>query len=205
MSDVCWGPVCEWLHLLSQWLKVHILPVAPLITAVIATIAGAVAVISILVTKQLARRRATIDFFLKTEADKSIVEIFQRFDESLEAVYQFIDAGKSLKEIARTKEYKDIHACLNIHELLAIGISTKVFDKKVAYHYWSAALVSHRKQAERLISFSTEDPSDYSAYLGMITLSEEWEKDIAEWVRKQPAAQQAPRMVPGPAAMPDLN
>jgi hypothetical protein len=69
---------------LSQWLKLHILPVARLITASIASIAGIVAVISIIVTKQLARRHAAIDFFLKTETDKSIVEVFQRFDESLE-------------------------------------------------------------------------------------------------------------------------
>jgi hypothetical protein len=46
-----------------------------------------------------------------------------------------------LKEITKTKEYKDIHACLNIHELLAIGLSNKVFDERVAYHYWSAAMM----------------------------------------------------------------
>jgi hypothetical protein len=94
MPDRYWGQTCEWLHLISQWLKIHIVPVAPLITAFIATIAGIVAVISIIVTKQLARRRAAIDFFLKTEADKSMVEIFQRFDESLDTVNQAIDAGK---------------------------------------------------------------------------------------------------------------
>jgi Domain of unknown function (DUF4760) len=198
MPDAFWGSLCGWVHLLSLWLKIHILPVAPLITATIATIAGIVAVVSIIVTKQLARRRAAIDFFLKTEADKSIVEIFQRFDESLETVNQDIDAGRKLKEIIKSKEYKDIHTCLNIHELLAIGVSNKVFDERVAYHYWSAALVSHRKKAEKLINFSREEPDDYSAYIGMIKLSEQWGKELAAWANKQRPVPQKPMMVPGP-------
>jgi len=198
MPDTCWGPTCEWAHLLSQWLKIHILPVAPLITATVASIAGIVAVVSIIVTKQLARRRAAIDFFLKTEADKSIVEIFQRFDESLETVNQDIDEGKKLNEITKTKEYKDIHTCLNIHELLAIGVSNKVFDERVAYHYWSAALVSHKKKAEKFVNFSRVEPDDSSAYIGMIKLSEQWGKELAAWASKQCPVLQKPMMVPGP-------
>jgi hypothetical protein len=105
---------------------------------------------------------------------------------------------KKLKEIAKTKEYKDIHACLNIHELLAIGVANKVFDEKVAYRYWSAALVSHTKKAERLINFSREEPDDYSAYIGMIKLSQRWGQKLAAWASKQRPLLQKPVMVPGP-------
>lgn len=205
MPDACLGPTCELMHLLSQWLKIHLLPLAPLVTATIASIAGIVAVVSIVVTKQIARRRAAIDFFLKTEADKSIVDIFQRFDESLGVVNGHIDAGTKLAEITKTKEYKDIHTCLNIHELLAIGVSNGVFDKTVAYHYWSAALVSHKKKAEKLINFSRENPEDYSAYIGMIGLSQEWQKKLEKWASKQPPVPKKTIMVPGPVTPVSLD
>jgi hypothetical protein len=73
MPERCLGPICEYVHLLSQWLKIHILPFGPLLTATVATVAGIVAVISILVTKSIARKRAAIDFFLKTDMDKGMV------------------------------------------------------------------------------------------------------------------------------------
>ena len=170
----------------------------PLVTATIATIAGGIAYYSIHVTRTIARRRAAIDFFLKTEADKSIVDIFQRFDESLEKVNKEIDDGKSLAEITRTPHYKDIHTCLNIHELLAIGVANEVFDERVAYHYWSAALVGHKKKAEKLINFSREAPDDYSAYIGMLKLGEEWEKELVEWASKQSPVPRRPIVVQGP-------
>jgi hypothetical protein len=172
---------------------------APLVTATVATIAGGIAYYSIHVTRTIARRRAAIDFFLKTEADKSIVDIFQRFDESLQTVNNDIDAGRTLAEITRTSHYKDVHACLNIHELLAIGIANEVFDERVAYHYWSTALVGHKKKAEKLINFSREAPDDYSAYIGMLKLSEIWEKELVEWASRQPPVQRRAIVVQGPA------
>jgi hypothetical protein len=172
---------------------------APLVTATVATIAGGIAFYSICVTRNIARKRAAIDFFLKTEADKSIVDIFQRFDESLEKVNKDIDAGKALTEITRTGHYKDVHTCLNIHELLAIGVANEVFDERVAYHYWSAALVGHKKKAERLINFSREAPDDYSAYIGMLELSKEWEKELADWASKQPPVPRRAIVIQGPA------
>lgn len=172
---------------------------APLVTATVATIAGGIAYYSIHVTRTIARKRAAIDFFLKTEADKSIVDIFQRFDESLQTVNNDIDAGRMLSEITSTPHYKDVHTCLNIHELLAIGVANEVFDERVAYHYWSAALVGHKKKAEKLINFSREAPDDYSAYIGMLKLSEVWETELVDWASKQPPVPRRAIVVQGPA------
>jgi Domain of unknown function (DUF4760) len=190
--------IMDGLDAVSTFLT-NTVPYAPLITATVATIAGGIAYYSIHVTRTVARRRAAIDFFLKTEADKSIVDIFQRFDESLQKVNDDIDAGKALAEITKTPHYKDIHTCLNIHELLAIGVANKVFDERVAYHYWSAALVGHKKKAAKLINFSRESPDDYSAYIGMLELSNEWEKELVEWASRQPPVPRKAIMVQGPA------
>ncbi|PPQ13733.1 hypothetical protein CV770_41010 [Bradyrhizobium sp. AC87j1] len=80
-------------------------------------VAGGIAIYSIHVTRSIARKRATIDFFLKTEADSSIVKLFQTFDEHVVVVSGLIDQGKTLREIVTTTEYKTVHACLNILEV----------------------------------------------------------------------------------------
>ncbi len=54
MPDSCLGPVCEYIHLLSQWLKIHLLPFGPLFTPLVASVAGAIALYSIHVTRSVA-------------------------------------------------------------------------------------------------------------------------------------------------------
>jgi hypothetical protein len=178
-------------HLVTAFETVHwflskLVKYGTLITATVAIVGGGIALYSIYVTRVIARRRAAIDFFLKTEGDRSIVEIFQKFDESLEQVNGDIEDGKTLKQVTATEEYRVVHACLNIHELLAISVENAVFDEKVAYNYWSGVLVGHCKQAEKLINFSREEPDDYSAYIGMLRLNKKWKKKLDKWTSKQP-------------------
>src|SRR5579863_2573538 len=138
------------LHYFAQ----KLLPYAPLITPSVAVMAGCIALYSINVTRTIARKRATIDFFLKTEADSSIVNLFQQFDEHLTIVKQKLKGATKFAEVTNAIEYKTVHACLNMHELIAVGISNKVFDEKVAYNYWAGALVAHCGEAASLIDVS---------------------------------------------------
>lgn len=177
--------IYAWVH----YAAIKLLPYAPLITPSVAIIAGAIALYSIHVTRSIARKRATIDFFLKTEADSSIVKLFQQFDTHLVKVKQQLDEGIAFIEITKTVEYNTVHACLNMHELIAVGIANKVFDKKVAYNYWSGALVSHCKDAAQLIDASRADPDDLSAYIGMLELNRRWKKKLDNWTKKQPKRQ----------------
>ena len=185
-----------WLHHVAT----KLLPFAPLITSSVAVTAGCIALYSIHVTRSIARKRATIDFFLKTEADASIVKLFQQFDDHLAVVKLQMEAGKKFSEISQIAEYKTVHACLNMHELIAVGIANKVFDKKVAYNYWSGALVSHCDDAAKLIDDSRSE-DDLSAYISMLALHKRWKKKLERWTKKQPAnrrRQQAPLIVRGP-------
>src|SRR3954469_19089090 len=68
-----------------------------------------IAFYSIHVTSTIARRRATIDFFLKAEADSSIVKLFQAFDDHVEAVSKQINGGKALEDVVKSDEYKTVH------------------------------------------------------------------------------------------------
>jgi hypothetical protein len=79
----------------------------------VAVVGGAIALYSIHVTRSIARKRATIDFFLKTEADSSIVKLFQQFDTHLLVVHTKMDGQTPFTEVICTEEYKTVHACLN--------------------------------------------------------------------------------------------
>ncbi len=53
----------------------HVGKVAPIITALIALVAAVVAIISLRTQVHIARRRAAIDVFLKTEMDQAMCHI----------------------------------------------------------------------------------------------------------------------------------
>jgi hypothetical protein len=53
--------------------------IAPVLTAVVATVAATIAMAALLVQRDIAKRRAAIDFFLKTEMDNNIVEAYEKF------------------------------------------------------------------------------------------------------------------------------
>jgi hypothetical protein len=98
-----------------------------------------------------------------------------------------MDGQTPFTEVICTEEYKTVHACLNMHELIAVGIANKVFDEKVAYNYWSGAVVSHCKDAAKLIEASRADVDDLSAYIAMLELNARWKKRLDRWTKKQPA------------------
>ena len=55
---------------------------APIATALIALVAAGVALCAIWVQMHLARRGASIDFFLKTELDKTAIDLYNKFIEN---------------------------------------------------------------------------------------------------------------------------
>jgi hypothetical protein len=185
MPDTCLGPVCEWVHFVSQWLKIHILPFGPLVTAAVAIVAGIVAIASILVTKKIARRRAAIDFFLKTEMDQSLLTLYETCQTHIAKISSSITPNATLEELLAMEGYGAVRTYLNIHELIAVGIHNRVFDERVCYLFWSAILVNHCKEAEALISFSRKDPDEAAAYWQLRKLNKKWSKKIARWHWRQ--------------------
>lgn len=53
-------------------------------TASVAVLGGAIALVSIIVQRNLARRRAAVDFFLKLEMDEKMMQAFERFESAIE-------------------------------------------------------------------------------------------------------------------------
>src|SRR2546428_3230408 len=57
---------------------------APIATALIALVASCIALCAIRAQRDIARRRAAIDFFLKTEMDDTVLKLYKRFKPLLE-------------------------------------------------------------------------------------------------------------------------
>ncbi len=169
----------------SPWFIDRILPYAPLITASIATIAGIVAIISILVTKKIARRRAAIDFFLKTEMDQALLTLYENCQKHIKIINASITPDTKLEELVAAEGYGAVRTYLNIHELIAVGIKNKVFDAKVCYQFWSGILVGHCTAAEAIIIFSRKAPEEEAAYLQLTNLNRKWGRKIAWWRWRQ--------------------
>jgi hypothetical protein len=167
------------------WLIDKALPYAPLITVSIATIAGVVAIISITVTKKIARRRAAIDFFLKTEMDQSMLTLFDNCQKHMRTVNSFIKADTTIEQLMEREGYGPVRTYLNIHELIAVGIENRVFDQKVCYQFWSALLVLHSKQAAPLVEFCRRNPEEAAVYLQFTNLAKKWERKIEWWRWRQ--------------------
>src|SRR5947209_1788188 len=122
---------------------------APVVTATIASIALVVAVTSIWVQRNIARKRAALDFFLKTELDRTMVETLDTYSDALESV----TAETNLEEFSNTPAYKHVQAFLNIHELIAVGVRKGVLDDKVCFDFWSDETFYALDKGRRVIEF----------------------------------------------------
>jgi len=123
---------------------------APLMTPVVALCAGCIAIYAVHVQRKIARRRAATDFFLKTEMDDPLLTRFSNFENKVEALNAAMTPATTMAELSAMPDYPAIRSYLNIHELIAVGIRLKVFDRNVCYHYWSNIFVDHCNAADRV-------------------------------------------------------
>jgi hypothetical protein len=106
--------------------------IAPVWTAVVATVAATIAVVALLVQRDIAKRRAAIDFFLKTEMDTNIVEAYEKFRILAPISPQLVEQpGFDHTH----NDYKALRRWLNICELIAVGVNKDAFSNRVSKDY----------------------------------------------------------------------
>jgi hypothetical protein len=88
----------------------EIAKLAPIATAIGAGVAAIIAYCSIRVQRAIARRRASIDFFLKTETDSYMLKAWEEFEAARVAVSRCTD----LAEFEKTKQWIDLRSYLNL-------------------------------------------------------------------------------------------
>jgi hypothetical protein len=127
MSPAKW--VWEYISDFTWWETVAKL--APIATALIALVAAIIALGAIWVQMHIARRRASIDFFLKTEMDKTVIDLYDKFKANAPLIAFVPDPS----DLTRS-DYDNIRAFLNLCELIAVGVNKGAFSKSVSEAYW---------------------------------------------------------------------
>lgn len=165
-----------------------LLRIAPFFTPVVGSVAAIIALAAISAQKSIARKRAAIDFFLKTDLDHNMLEAYADFEVALKKFKAHTAGGGDIKTFIDSpeteKDYKKLLRYLNIHELVAVGIKNNIFDQGVCYNFWSDAMVRHVRETRPVIEYEINDGGSEALFLELRTLSEKWSAQIADWNRR---------------------
>jgi hypothetical protein len=148
---------------------------APLATAFIALCAAGIAWRAMYVHRDVARRRAAIDFFLKTEMDAEALELYERFRRISVVTVRSIPAPRKYE----LDEYKDARRFLNICELIAVGVNHGAFSEHVSKAYWGDVLPrSYKKMAALIMDIrNSNDEGGIETYIDLERLCDRWSRE----------------------------
>lgn len=156
-----------------------IVPYAQIATAVIATAALAVATWSLLTQKAVARRRAAIDFFLKTEMDEKMLTAYNNYVDSKSKIASYSD----IKQFCQSEHYDHVRAYLNILELMAVGVHNKTFDERICYVYWCDFIRGTVADCRPMLEHLRSLPPGGFSYGDLIRLEKRWTSARRFWQR----------------------
>jgi hypothetical protein len=150
----------------------HAGQLAPIATALIALVAASVAIRSLYLQRDIARRRAAIDFFLKTDADKEMIKLYRTFRVNTPNLATLI----TQPDFTKSDVYSEVRHYLNICELIAVGINHGAFSERVAKAYWGGWLPTVYKGALPLIEYVRRTPGEGRAktYVELEVLCSRW-------------------------------
>jgi hypothetical protein len=145
---------------------------APIVTASMAVLAFLGAIISILVQRRIAQKRAAIDFFLKTEMDGNMLEAHRKY----KAAVEILKVTPDVAVFTQSADYVSVRSYLNVHELLAVGVHQRIFHQSVSRAYWIAELERACNDCNRLLLHLERDPAEKVTYVEMVRLNRKWQR-----------------------------
>jgi hypothetical protein len=156
---------------MSWWLDEELGKLGPIATAGIAVAAATIAYRALCVQRSLARKRAALDFFLKTEMDRSVVEAFHAYEDTMEK-FEWHGDLKTLCE--NTDEYRRVCAYLNVNELIAVGVDKKLLDEDLSYDFWSDELIGAYEAGKPVIEFMRKEEDTPFSYITLEKIYKRW-------------------------------
>jgi hypothetical protein len=155
---------------------------ASIVTAVVAFLGALLAAVSIINQRNIARRRAAIDFFHRTQMDATGIELFNDF----RRIAPGIAAVTSMESFVATPEHSRVRAFLNVCELISVAINENVFSERVSYAYWGDVLPWSFHAAEPLIQYVRQRPGEGtpSTYRDLEQVAKLWAKRNAQRKRR---------------------
>jgi hypothetical protein len=138
-------------------------------------------VVSLRTQVALARKRAAIDIFLKTEMDNAMLAAYRAYEDGLKASkeYSSVDAFAEKEG----DKYMAVRVYLDVNELICIGINRKVFDQRVCYGFWANILRVATTQGKAIIEHARK-PEDFGhTYDHILAVSARWSGRKWPWQR----------------------
>jgi Domain of unknown function (DUF4760) len=155
--------------------------VAPLATSLIALVAATIAIVSLRTQVGIARKRAAIDVFLKTEMDQAMLTAYRAYEEALLASRNYASADEFSK--SAPDQYMAIRLYLDVNELICIGINNKVFDQRVCYGFWYTILDVAATEGKQVIQHARQ-PGDFGhTYDHLLNVHRRWTGTSWPWQR----------------------
>lgn len=150
------------------------------ITVAVAIGATAVAYHSIRSQREIARKRAAVDFFTKTEMDKHTLDQHKAFKKAIVQLAKKSSEPDGLDAFVGTKEYWELRDYLNLHELMSVGIKRQVFDDHVCYDFWSGELARAYNDTGDLIRHIRTLAGEEDTYCELVEVRARWAKRDAK-------------------------
>jgi hypothetical protein len=104
--------------------------------------------------RDLARKRAAVDFFLKTEIDQHSLLMWTGFKSALDALANSQSYEAFQKD--HSKENLQIEQYLNIFELVACGIRGKILDEVICKAFWKSIILDAYDKTNGIIENDKE-------------------------------------------------
>jgi hypothetical protein len=124
--------------------------------------------------RSIARKRAAIDVFIKTEMDEKMTEAYDKFHAGLDKMRN----AKSVEEFCTAEalrpDYLAIRKYLNVHELVSVGIRKKVLDETVCNAYWADALTNGYRDAKPVLDYVRNRPRNKYTYSDLEQMNSKW-------------------------------
>ena len=153
-----WGSVPQW------------------VTAIIAGGALVTGILSISNQRDIARKRAATDFFLKTEMDHENLESHKKYSAALDRLKMLTKENGDLDtSFIGSDEYWAIRDYLNLHELMAVGVLKNVFDGRVCHDFWAGELHRAYVRAMPVIRYVQSKAGQEGTYIEMVKVAKDWE------------------------------
>lgn len=119
------------------------------ITLIVGLVAATIAIVGIRTQRDIARKRATLDVILRSEADKDLIEARRRFTQLAHEPNGLLPAAAIENEGSADTEA--IKIVLNEFELIAIGIDCGILDEHLYREWFRTGLLRHWKHAHPFI------------------------------------------------------
>ena len=133
-------------------------------------LAGALIAYRTMLVNRSARKRASIDVFIKTEMDQPMIDAYNAFRTASTALANQPD----INAFAETPDYRAMRAYLDIHELIAVGIHNGTLDRTVCHRYWGDIITVGFRDARRVIEHAKSQPSGKDTYSNLERLNNNW-------------------------------